>query len=156
MSLALWPQVVSQAPQHFRSSEKQATSEGCLACQSVCSVISLHSGMSRAVHPKEFWKVDVEDVQRVHQAVYMLSTRDYNAALSHRQTPRKQNYTSAQYHTLQDPNRQTPRRQNHTSAHRHTKQEPNRPNPMKTASQVMQSFLRWCRWCIHERFDVYE
>ena len=117
MSLALWPQVVSQAPQHFRSSEKQATSEGCLACQSVCSVISLHSGMSRAVHPKEFWKVDVEDVQRVHQAVYMLSTRDYNAALSHRQTPRKQNYTSAQYHTLQDPNRQTPRRQNIITVH---------------------------------------
>ena len=33
-SLALYPQVVSQASQHFRSSEKQATCEGCFACQS--------------------------------------------------------------------------------------------------------------------------
>ena len=47
MSLALCLQVVSQAPQHFRSSEKQATCEGCFVRQSVCSVISLHSGMSR-------------------------------------------------------------------------------------------------------------
>ena len=31
MSLALCPQVVSQASQHFRSSEKQATCVGCLA-----------------------------------------------------------------------------------------------------------------------------
>ena len=45
------------------------------------------------------------------------NTQDYNAALSHRQTPRKQNYTSAQYHTLQDPNRQTPRRQNIITVH---------------------------------------
>ena len=45
MSLALCPQLVSQATQHFKSSEKQATCEGCFACQSVCSVISLHSGM---------------------------------------------------------------------------------------------------------------
>ena len=42
MSLALCPQVVSQAPQHFRSSEKQATCEGCLALQFICSVISLY------------------------------------------------------------------------------------------------------------------
>ena len=41
MSLASCPQVVSQAPQHL-SSEKQATCEGCLACKSICSVISLH------------------------------------------------------------------------------------------------------------------
>ena len=34
VSLALCPQVVSQAPQHFRSSEKQATCEGCFARQS--------------------------------------------------------------------------------------------------------------------------
>ena len=34
MSLALCPQEVSQAPQHFKSSEKQATCEGCFACQS--------------------------------------------------------------------------------------------------------------------------
>ena len=46
MSLALCPQVVSQASQHFRSSKKQATCEGCFARQSVCSVVSLHSGMS--------------------------------------------------------------------------------------------------------------
>ena len=32
-SLALCPQVVSQAPQHFGSSEKQATCEGCFARQ---------------------------------------------------------------------------------------------------------------------------
>ena len=38
MSLALCPQVVSQAPQHFRSSETQATCEGCFDRQSICSV----------------------------------------------------------------------------------------------------------------------
>ena len=46
MSLALCPQVVSQASQHFRSSKNQATCEGCFACQSICSVMSLHSDMS--------------------------------------------------------------------------------------------------------------
>ena len=46
MSLALCLRVVSQAPQHFRSSEKQATCEGCFARQSICLVISLHSSMS--------------------------------------------------------------------------------------------------------------
>ena len=51
---------MSQASQHFRSSEKQATCEGCFARQSVCSVVSLHTGMSRAVHPQEFRKVDVD------------------------------------------------------------------------------------------------
>ena len=60
MSLASCPQVVSQASQHFRPSEKQATCGGCFARQSVCSVVSLHSGMSRAVHPQEFSKVDVD------------------------------------------------------------------------------------------------
>ena len=59
-SLALCPHVASQAPQHFRSSETQATSDDCFARQSICSVISLPSGMSRAVHPQVFWKVDVE------------------------------------------------------------------------------------------------
>ena len=54
MSSALYPQVVSQAPQHFRSSERQANCEGCFARQSICSVISFHSGMSRAVHPQNF------------------------------------------------------------------------------------------------------
>ena len=59
VSLALCAQVVFQAPQHFRSSEKQATCEGCFACQSICSVIFLHSGMSAAVHPQGFLKVHV-------------------------------------------------------------------------------------------------
>ena len=39
MSLALCPQVVFHASQHLRSSQKQATCEGCFACQSICSVI---------------------------------------------------------------------------------------------------------------------
>ena len=60
ISLVLCPQVVSQASQHFRSSEKQATCEGCFARQSIFSVVSLPSGMSRAVHPQEFSKVDVD------------------------------------------------------------------------------------------------
>ena len=60
MPLALCTQVVSEVAQHFRSSEKQANSEGCFARQFVCSVISLHSGMSRAVHPLEFSEVDVD------------------------------------------------------------------------------------------------
>ena len=60
MSLALCPKVVSQAFQHFISSEKQATCEGCFACQSVCSLIFLHSRMSRAVHLQEFSKMDVD------------------------------------------------------------------------------------------------
>ena len=46
MSVVLCPQVVSQAPQHFRPSEKQGTCEGCFARQSINSVISLHSGMT--------------------------------------------------------------------------------------------------------------
>ena len=32
---------------------------GCFACQSICLVISFHSGMSRAVQPQEFSKVAV-------------------------------------------------------------------------------------------------
>ena len=60
MPLALCPHVVSQASQHSRSSEKQATRGGCFARQSVCSVVSLHSGMSRAIRPQEFLKVDVD------------------------------------------------------------------------------------------------
>ena len=56
MFLALCQQVVSQAPQHFRSSETQASCNGCFVRQPVCSVISLHRSMSRAVgiHPQEF------------------------------------------------------------------------------------------------------
>ena len=60
MSLGLCPQAVPQVSQHFRSSEKQAACEGCFARQCICSVVSLHSGMSRAVHPQEFSKVDVD------------------------------------------------------------------------------------------------
>ena len=48
MSLAWCLQVVSQASQHFRSSQKQATCQGCFALQSICSVVSSHSGISRA------------------------------------------------------------------------------------------------------------
>ena len=47
-SSALCPHVVSQAAQHFRSTERQATCDGCFSCYSICSVISLHSGMSTA------------------------------------------------------------------------------------------------------------
>ena len=43
MSLALCPQVLSQAPQHFRSSKKQAICESFFARQCICSVLSLHS-----------------------------------------------------------------------------------------------------------------
>ena len=42
------------------SSEMQSICDGCFSHQSVCSVIFLHSGMPRAVHP-QFPKVDVED-----------------------------------------------------------------------------------------------
>ena len=37
LSLVLYPQVLSQVPQHFRSSETQATYEGCFARQSIIS-----------------------------------------------------------------------------------------------------------------------
>ena len=60
MSLALCPQVVAQAPQLSRSSEKQATCECCYGRQFIHSVVSLHSGMSRAVHPQEFSKGGVD------------------------------------------------------------------------------------------------
>ena len=53
MSLALCPQVVSQAPQHIRSSETYVIRDGCLAVQSVCSVITFDSCISREVHPQE-------------------------------------------------------------------------------------------------------
>ena len=51
ISLALCPHILLQAPQHFRSTE--ITCEGCFACQSICSVIFLHFGMSRVVHTEE-------------------------------------------------------------------------------------------------------
>ena len=46
LSLVLWPQVVSQVSQHFRSSEKQATCEGCIFRQYICLVISFHTGIA--------------------------------------------------------------------------------------------------------------
>ena len=58
MYLALRPQVMSQAPHHFRSSETQATHAGFFAQQSICLVISLDSDTSRAAHPQESLKVD--------------------------------------------------------------------------------------------------
>ena len=57
--LALCQHAVSHAFQHFRSSETQATCDSCFARQCICSVLSLHSGMSRAVHPQEFSKVSM-------------------------------------------------------------------------------------------------
>jgi len=61
VSLAMCPQVVSQAPQHFGSSETQTTCCSCFSCLLVYrSFISLEAGMARAVHPKEFLKVDVK------------------------------------------------------------------------------------------------
>ena len=46
MSMALCPQVASQAPQQFRSSETKAVCDGCFSHQSICSVISFDTGMS--------------------------------------------------------------------------------------------------------------
>ena len=61
MSLALCPQVMSQVPQHFSSSKTQPACDGCFYRQSICSVISFDSGMSRTVHPQDSSKVDVEN-----------------------------------------------------------------------------------------------
>ena len=52
--------IIDQCSEHFSSSKMQATCEGSFACQSICSVVSLRSGMFRAVHPQEFSKVDVD------------------------------------------------------------------------------------------------
>ena len=52
--------MVSQAPQHFRSSETQTTCDGCFARQSIVSVIALHSGVSRAARRnavKSVWEM---------------------------------------------------------------------------------------------------
>ena len=59
MSLALWPQVVSQTPQHFRPSVMHAVCESCFAQQSICSNIFHDLSMSTTVHPHESLKVDV-------------------------------------------------------------------------------------------------
>ena len=53
MPLVLCPLVVSQAPQHFRPSETQAACGDHFARQSICTVIFLHSGMAKTVHPLE-------------------------------------------------------------------------------------------------------
>lgn len=58
--LALCPQVMSQASKHFRSSEMKAIFDGCFACQSFCSVMSLHCGKSQAVHPQDFSSVSIK------------------------------------------------------------------------------------------------
>ena len=50
MSLVLCPQVVSQAPQHFRTFETQATCDGCFSHQSVCS----RSFLVTPACPKEY------------------------------------------------------------------------------------------------------
>ena len=42
----------------FLSSQTRATCDNCFVRQSICSVISLHSVMSRAVHPQVFSKAD--------------------------------------------------------------------------------------------------
>ena len=60
MSLDVCQQIESQAPQHFKTSGTKAPCDSCFALQSICSVVSLHSGRSRAEHPQEFSKVDVE------------------------------------------------------------------------------------------------
>ena len=61
ISLALYPQVVSQAPHYFRSSEFQAPRDGCISQQSVCSVISLNSAMMSRItaHPQQSWKMAI-------------------------------------------------------------------------------------------------
>ena len=80
MSLALYPQVVSQALQHFRSPEKQATCEGCFAR----SVIFLHFCMSRAVHIHHsiiricrFQVLEFKRIRRIH-ASWPVKRRKYS------------------------------------------------------------------------------
>ena len=47
VSVAVCLQLVSQAPQHFRSSETQSCCDGCFSRQFFCTVISLASDMPR-------------------------------------------------------------------------------------------------------------
>ena len=55
--MGVCPQVMSQAPQHFKYSETQATDDDCCARQKVCSVISLDS--AQYCQLQESWDVDV-------------------------------------------------------------------------------------------------
>ena len=51
---------MSQAPQHFRSSDTQLSHcGGCFGHQCICSIISFHSSISRAVYPQGFSEVIV-------------------------------------------------------------------------------------------------
>ena len=61
----------------LRPSKTQATFDGCFARQSICSVISLHSGMCRAVHPQEVLKVDVD-----HRHIPVWASRTDSGAYS--------------------------------------------------------------------------
>ena len=54
----------SQAPQHFRSSETQANCDGCFACQCICSVGSLHCGMSSISFRK--WMLNKSNIHTMH------------------------------------------------------------------------------------------
>ena len=63
MSLALCRQVVSQAPQHFNSSETQAICDACNLSPPlgiICSVTSLDPGVPKAINPQESLRVDAE------------------------------------------------------------------------------------------------
>ena len=57
MYLALCPQLMSQVPQHLGFSRLKLA---VFAHQSICSVISLHSGLSGAVHLQEISKAAVD------------------------------------------------------------------------------------------------
>ena len=74
----LCPQVVSQAPQHFKSSETQVTCADCFIPQSACSVISLHPGLSRAVGYTQFER----DVDHWHMPVWASCSNSVASSLN--------------------------------------------------------------------------
>ena len=51
--------------QSFQTTPEQATCEGCFAHQSICSVVSIHFGMFRVVHPQSFlrWILTIDTFQ---------------------------------------------------------------------------------------------
>ena len=59
ISLALCPQVESQVPQHFRSSEKQATCEGCFVHHYLLSHFPSCWHVQGSTPVQEFWNVDI-------------------------------------------------------------------------------------------------